>query len=88
MLDATQKFSKVSISVHDKRINPVGLIGAPETEAITMEPAFICARSSAYMLWLLACVFVGLLAVEMGVSLTLSPALGILFLLLSCLTQP
>lgn len=42
------------------------------------EPAWVCARSSVYMLWLLACVFMGFLTVPAGVSLTPSPALGTL----------
>ena len=48
-------------------------------------PAWVSAKSSAYMLLLLLAVSVGLLTVEVRVCLTLSPALGPLFLLLDCL---
>lgn len=54
--------------------------GLKETK---MKPVWVCARSSAHMLWWLAWYFVG----QVIVTLTLSPALGTLFLVLGCLYQ-
>lgn len=43
-----------------------------ETEVATTKPTWICARSCTCMFWFLACVFVVLLTVCGGVSLTLA----------------
>lgn len=51
-----------------------------------METAWICNRSSVYLSWL--GVFVGLLKVGAGVTLTLLPAPEVLFILLGGLVQP
>lgn len=48
-----------------------------------MVPALVCAKSSTYISKF---ILMGILRVGVGVLLTLSPTLGILFLLLGCLT--
>jgi hypothetical protein len=40
-----------------QEINKAGLMGITETKEAIIEPAWICTRSSAYLLWLLACCF-------------------------------
>lgn len=62
--------------------------GISETEAVAAELAWVCARSSAWMLRLLAWVLEGLLTLGLGVSITLLPAPEILFHPLGCLAQP
>jgi hypothetical protein len=57
-----------------------GSHGFTEAEVASMMPARDCARSSVYILWLLS-VFVGLLTVGVGVSLTLLSALETLALI-------
>ena len=59
-----------------------------ESEAASMGLMGLHWVLSTYMLWLLAWCFCGLLTVGMGVSLTLLPALGTLFLFLGCFFQP
>ena len=56
-------------------------------EKVNMEPTWVYSRYSEYMLWLLAWCFPRTLTVEVGISLTLLPALGTVFLLLSYLVQ-
>ena len=57
-----------------------------ETEEANMESAFLCAGSSAQTN-VISLVSVEFLSVGLQASLTLSPALGALFLLLGCLVQ-
>lgn len=62
-----------------------------DTEAANTGPVLVWARSCACMLWLLVWCFVGreeLLTLGLGMSLTLLPAFGTLFLLLGYLMQP
>lgn len=55
-----------------------------EIEATIMEAAWVCTHAVIVLLG----VFVVLLTVEVGVPLTLSPALGTLFVLFDCFVQP
>lgn len=63
-----------------------GSYGPTETKVTVIGPAWICSRSSADYGFQLN-VFMGLLRGEVGVSLTLLPAIGIHFLLVGCLVQ-
>jgi hypothetical protein len=60
----------------EPRINWLGLAGACRNQ----EACRVWLRSSTYMFWLRSLVFVG----QLGLSLTLLPACGALFLLLGC----
>lgn len=59
--------------------------GLTETEEVVKEPAWVCTRSSAYTIWLLAWCFCGTPNSGSGVFLSLSSFLLGPFSLLGCL---
>ena len=66
-----------------------GSMELTETEATTMDPALVCTRSSAYILWFFSLgLFIGFPIVGAGMTLALLPAHGTCFLLLDCLVHP
>lgn len=67
------------------KLSKQGSYGLTESEMASTGLVWVCIRSSAYDIAVSLTVFMELLTVGTDVSLALLPALGTLFLLLSCL---